>query len=92
MTNNSFVAKVTFNKWIAINKLPIASNPILMLLGHCISVDTTGFLLDDVILLESINLHSGSNKNCIHTGIIDSYTNFVSANNSTKNKLYFCPV
>ena len=92
MTNNSFVAKVTFNKWIAINKLPIASNPILMLLGHCISVDTTGFLLDDVILLESINLHSGSNINCIHTGIIDSYTNFVPANNSTKNKLYFCPV
>ena len=50
MTNNSFVAKVTFNKRIAVSKLPIASNPILMLLGHCISVDTTGFLLDDVIL------------------------------------------
>ena len=56
------------------------------------SVATTGFLLDDAILLESLDLHSGSNMNSIHKGIIDLYTNLAPANNSTDNKLYYCPV
>ena len=45
-----------------------------------------------MILLESLDLHPGSNANSIHTGIIDLYTNLAPANNSTKNKLCYCPV
>ena len=63
----------------------MAGNPILILLGYYISIATTGFLLDDVILLKSLDLHSGSNTNSIHTGIINLYTNLVPANNSTNN-------
>ena len=48
------------------NKLPNAGNPILILLGYCICVATTGFLLDDVILLKSLDLHSGSDMNSVH--------------------------
>ena len=59
------------NKSIKINKLPVAGNPILVLLGFYISVATTDFLLDGVILLESLDLHSGSNANSIYTGLID---------------------
>ena len=42
--------------------------------------------------LKSLDLHSGSDINSIHTGIIDLYTNLAPANNSANNKLYFCPV
>lgn len=74
------------------NELPVAGNPILILLGYYISVATAGFLLYDVILLESVDWHSGSNMNSIHTGIIDMYTDLKPANNATNNKLYYCPV
>ena len=81
------------NKWkTIINELPVAGNPILILLGYYISVATAGFLLYDVILLESLDWHSGSNMNSIHTGIIDMYTDLKPANNATNNKLYYCPV
>ena len=73
------------------NKLPVADKPVLIFLGCYISVVTTGFLLDYVILLESLDLHSGSNSNSIYIGI-DLHTNLVPANNSTNNKLHYCPV
>lgn len=78
-------------KWKAINKLRVAFNPILILLGYYIYVATTGFLLDYVIVLESLDLHSGSNANFMHTGLNDLYTNLTLANNSV-NKLYYYPV
>ena len=59
------------NKLI-IHKLPGGGNPILIL-GYYISVATIGFLLDDVILLESLDMHSGSNTNSLHTDIIYLY-------------------
>lgn len=80
------------NKWKAINKLRVASNPILILLGYYIYVTTTDFLLDDVIVLESLDLHSGSNTNSVPTGLNDLYTNLTLANNSTNNKFYYYPV
>ena len=73
------------------NKLPVADKPVLIFLGCYISVVTTGFLLDYVILLESLDLHSGSNSNSIYIGI-NLHTNLVLANNSTNNKLHYCPV
>ena len=75
-----------------INKVPVTDKPILIFLGYYFGVVTTGFLLDDVILLESLDLHSESNTNSIYTGIIDLHTNLAPANNSTNNKLYYCPV
>ena len=77
------------NKWKTINKLPVAGNLIVILLGYYIIVATTCFLLKDVILLWSVDCHSGSSMNSIHTGIIDMCTNLAPANNSTNNKLYY---
>ena len=71
------------NKWKTINKLPVAGNLIVILLGYYIIVATTCFLLKDVILLWSVDCHSGSSMNSIHTGIIDMCTNLAPANNST---------
>ena len=79
-----FCTKWKLNKWKATNKLLVADNPTLILLGYYFSVATTGFLMDNMILLESLDLHSGSNMNSIPTDIIDLYTNF---NNSTNDKL-----
>ena len=80
------------NKWITTNKLPVANKPILIFLVYYISVVTTGFLLDYVIPLESLDLHSGSSTNSIYIGIIDLHTNLVPANNSSNNKLDYHPV
>ena len=66
-----------------------------MHIGYYISLATTGFLLDVILLeslVESLDPHSGSDMNYINTGITDLYTNLARANNSTNNKLYYCPV
>ena len=75
------------------NKLPVADQPILIFIGYYyISVIITDFLLGNMILLKSQDLHSGSNTNSIYTDIIDLHRNLAPANNSTNNKSYNCPV
>ena len=59
---------------------------------HLFLPETDCSVATTVSRFESLDLHSGSNMNSIHTGTIDLYTNLAPANNSTDNKLYYCPV
>ena len=58
-----FLCAIMKIEFVKRNKLPVAGNPLLILLGYYISISTTCFLLDDEILLESLDLHSGSSMN-----------------------------